>query len=352
QPTHATLFTGLEVPEHGAGAGGTLGPRREGLRPMVDGVPTLAEHFREQGFQTVLVSANGLLVPESGLTRGFDVAHVSELSDWRLERLDQEVRETLARLDPAKPLFLVVNVIDAHDPYPAVPASVGWVPRARRPWSPPWNDAGARKRDRLDSMVRKVHDRYDYAVFEADRNLGRVLATLDAGGWRQRPWRLVVTSDHGELLGEHGRFKHGGHDLHEPLLAVPTVYVDSMGGRPSLPDPLAQAAVHHLVRDGTAPVLPLRAARLSSPSVAPGDVCTHSTVAAWEGSRKWICRAGRTVTVDLTDTETVPEPAPDSLMPFAAAVERVAVDDRGRGEDAVRERLEALGYLSEPDTDD
>jgi hypothetical protein len=59
--------------------------------------------------------------------------------------------------------------------------------------------------------------RYDGGLRSADGQAGRLLAA--AAGWG-RPFLAIVTADHGESLGEEGRWFHGG-SLAPELLAVP-----------------------------------------------------------------------------------------------------------------------------------
>jgi arylsulfatase A-like enzyme len=63
--------------------------------------------------------------------------------------------------------------------------------------------------------------RYRGEVVYVDREVGRLLDTLEELGIREKTL-VILTSDHGELLGEHGM---GGHiePLYEPLLRVPLI---------------------------------------------------------------------------------------------------------------------------------
>jgi uncharacterized sulfatase len=68
-------------------------------------------------------------------------------------------------------------------------------------------------------VVEQATAMYDAGVAYADGLLGRLVAALRARGTLDRTI-LVVLSDHGELLGEHGEFGHG-RSLYEPVLHVP-----------------------------------------------------------------------------------------------------------------------------------
>jgi arylsulfatase A-like enzyme len=55
-----------------------------------------------------------------------------------------------------------------------------------------------------------------------DEALGELIDALKARG-RYENALIIVTSDHGELLGEHGYVGHMGRMLFEPLLHIPMV---------------------------------------------------------------------------------------------------------------------------------
>ncbi|HKJ66464.1 MAG TPA: sulfatase-like hydrolase/transferase, partial [bacterium] len=62
-PSHASMFTGLLPHQHGATT------RSRGLQ---DSLQTVAEHMREQGYQTIQLTANPVTTHIFGLDRGFD----------------------------------------------------------------------------------------------------------------------------------------------------------------------------------------------------------------------------------------------------------------------------------------
>src|SRR6185503_17776179 len=63
---------------------------------------------------------------------------------------------------------------------------------------------------------------YDGQIAVMDAALGRFIDTLKARG-RYENALIVVTADHGELLGEHEQMGHGGRMMYEGLLHVPFV---------------------------------------------------------------------------------------------------------------------------------
>jgi hypothetical protein len=79
---------------------------------------------------------------------------------------------------------------------------------------------GAEKLDR-DEVVELLNDVYDSGVAFADREFARLLEALERTG-RRDDTVVIVTSDHGELLGEHGgRSSHAS--LYDENLMVPLI---------------------------------------------------------------------------------------------------------------------------------
>src|SRR5262249_480075 len=67
-----------------------------------------------------------------------------------------------------------------------------------------------------------IQANYDGQVAAMDDALGELIAELKARGRYERSL-IIVTADHGELLGEHGSVGHMGRMLYEPLLHIPLV---------------------------------------------------------------------------------------------------------------------------------
>jgi arylsulfatase A-like enzyme len=72
-----------------------------------------------------------------------------------------------------------------------------------------------------DERLRKLIGLYDAGILYVDRQIGLVRDALAELGILDQTL-FIVTSDHGEDLGEHGRIGHGVF-LHDPILAVPLV---------------------------------------------------------------------------------------------------------------------------------
>jgi len=207
----------------------------------------------------------------------------------------------------------------------------------------------------------RLVDVYDYAVWRADRRLGNVLEELRRRGRFKAGLRLVITSDHGEFLGEHGLLSHGLH-TYEANQRVPLVFYQNGGAAiRSLPDHISALAVHALVSDGVLPDPPLPIEAIATPGAiqaacSQGRYGTHVVASSWQGSEKVSSVNGQLQWIDLAadSAESFPRAADDH--PLAARVRELAdradrsYRDRSTQGEAeqnqeVTEALRALGYI-------
>lgn len=212
--SHASVFTGLQPPNHGV-----RHLFRERLRTDV---PTLAELLASDGYGTgAVVSCPGLNT-WYGINRGFDfyddsIPRLPDGSDplavadvkmrgLALKRAPLVVERSLEWLaQQAEPFFLFSHFFDAHWPY-----------------EPP-EDVGV-----------PVKNPYEGEVAYADHYLGRLLDGIEDLGYRLEEMLIVCFSDHGEDLGgwygndhagDRGHPYEEGHGclLHDATQHVPLV---------------------------------------------------------------------------------------------------------------------------------
>jgi choline-sulfatase len=229
-PSHATLFTGLEVLHHGS--------LRNGI-PLADTAETLAEVFQRNGYATAGFASSFVLDPRFGWAQGFDHYDAefprrgetmrSRGGQWReyeFDGFDRRAAATNARALPwleaaDEPFFLFVHYFDPHAPYAAHPARVARLPRD-------FGRTAASERIvemqktlpglSADALVSALRN-YQAEVVAVDAALGRLLAALEARGLAERTL-VVVTADHGEGLGQHGTLDHAP-NIYEEQLRVP-----------------------------------------------------------------------------------------------------------------------------------
>ncbi len=190
-PSHATLLTALDPPDHGV--------RGNGRFRLRDEVPTLAERMQAAGFATAAFVSAFVLDRRFGLERGFDhyddrVGVQNPEEGVAARAADQTVDAALAWLAqaPAR-FFLWLHLYDPHDPY-----------------EPP-------EPYRTQQLGRP----YDGEIAFADAEVGRLLAAIDARFGADET-AVIVTSDHGESLGEHGEPTHS-FTIYEATQRVPLI---------------------------------------------------------------------------------------------------------------------------------
>lgn len=145
------------------------------------------------------------------------------------------------RRHKAEPFFLVVGFTQPHSPFD-YPRELAGTFRPECFPVPDVTDDDRRDqplifRDLTPDDVRGIQAAYTTSLHSVDRQIGRVLDSLDAEGLGEDTI-VVVLGDNGYMLGEHGRFEK--HVLYEPAVRVPLL----VRWRGRLP---ADRAVPHLV---------------------------------------------------------------------------------------------------------
>ena len=202
---------------------------------LLDFNPTLAAVLKEAGYVTAAVVDNPNVAAANGYAKGFDTYRET----WEEKSLATEtdraraITETavafLAKARPDRPFFLWLHYVNPHAPYAPPPpydtafldASARAGPRLRtvpglhggipKQWAVPGQD-------RLGYYVAQ----YDGEIAAVDEQVGRVMDALRDSGAAGRTV-VMLTSDHGESLGEHDYYFDHGEDVFEPSLAIPLI---------------------------------------------------------------------------------------------------------------------------------
>jgi arylsulfatase A-like enzyme len=210
-PSHASLFTGKFVSSHGAqyDANGSLrltsaiaGPESWNtfsVRTISPAERLLAELLQGAGYRTGAVVAGPWLKRVFGLDKGFDFFDEDNITTENGRRADDVTNRALAWLGetPRGRRFLFLNYFDPHVPF--VPPD-GFADRFSV-------EEVARVDRRTEEAARKIV-LYDAEIAFVDHHLGRLFAGLRAQDLYDGAL-IVLTADHGELLGEHGIAGHG-----------------------------------------------------------------------------------------------------------------------------------------------
>lgn len=253
-PSHAGLFSGLPYREAGFGwpAATHADYRAAGDRLAERWLPNV---LRSEGYATAGSSANMWISDWGGWNRGFDQwvqvtsgrslhgdgmslrqraawarqAAAAQLDDG-LSEMQKTYERWLARREGNRPFFWFFNLVECHSPYlPPKPYSpLGPFGRVRAGedalkylnFNAIWRGLCSHT-DAPPGALERMRKLYQAAVTMMDAWVGRLLETLDSAGVIDETI-IVVTSDHGENLGENGLLGHG-FSLDNRLIRVPLI---------------------------------------------------------------------------------------------------------------------------------
>src|SRR5262245_32757791 len=258
-PSHASMFTGLWPRTHGAHAFRAEKELPVNIYPLAPERSTLAEIASDNGYRTAGFSSNNAYMSHVwGIDQGFQeyfcrkprlaglqLGEARELG-WRWDKrravyeempyftAPEMTRAAIAWLERSgdRPFFLFLNYMDVHFPN-ATPGTQGL----------PFEDEaalmGARRHEgfgryflggKLTPAERRAFvNEYDRELILLDRWLDVLLEHIERSGLARKTL-VVLTSDHGEFLGEHDHIAHMK-DLYNEVVNVPLV-VWEPGARP------------------------------------------------------------------------------------------------------------------------
>jgi arylsulfatase A-like enzyme len=221
-PSHASLFTGKFTSSHGAryDPEGLLlltdaisGPKSWDVyrvRGLAQNEVTLAEVLKESGYTTAAVVGGPWLKRIFGLNKGFDYYNDSQISTVNGRLARQVTTNALNWLERTreKKFFLFMNYFDPHTPYsPPEGFALRFLPKGT-------NITGR------EPTLEEFNALYDAEILYMDHYIGRFLQKLKVENL-YNDTLIIVTADHGELFGEHGKFEHGYYlyqeEIHVPL---------------------------------------------------------------------------------------------------------------------------------------
>jgi len=201
---------------------------------------SLVERFRDAGFATAAFTEGGWFTREAGLDLGFDeFLEATGTIDAELGPDGPDpargAAQTFARAQgwrerPREERFLlVIHTYEVHAPYTHREFVEGMDPQRIGPWFGVDLLASLRSGQLVLSPGEREYVKalYDGDVRSADRQVGGLLASLDRLDLSETTL-VVLTSDHGEELGEHHPDYVGdhGHSLRDHLLRVPLIVRD------------------------------------------------------------------------------------------------------------------------------
>ena len=190
-PSHVSILTGMLPADHGV-------RDNVGYR-LADSIPTLPELLKKNGYATGAAVSAFVLRRETHIARGFDFFDddVQPLKgDTAIGRVQRDGHETLQAAqkwldgEAGKPFFFFLHLYDPHTPY-----------------TPP------------EPYFSTYRNHYDGEIAYADRIVGDLIDDLKRKGVYDKAL-IILLSDHGEGLSEHGEEEHGLF-LYREALQVP-----------------------------------------------------------------------------------------------------------------------------------
>ena len=320
-PSHTSIMTGLYPAGHGI---------HENARYLDKRHLVLAERLKSAGYRTAGFVSSFVLSRRFGLTRGFDLFDDEPQQGSNERSAAHTTGRVLAYLSgtSAQPLFLWVHYFDPHSPY-----------------TPP-----------EPFRSRYASKPYLGEVAAMDQQLGRLVEAFESSA--PGPRAIVVVSDHGEGLGDHGERQHGNL-LYQSTMHVPLVVVGP-GVSPGMIDaPVSTRRVFHTLLDwaGIDATLSLRG---TEQEVVLGEAMKPFLEYGWQPQTMAVAGQFKGVEAGTLETyDLAADPTESKNLGAGAnlpAVMRKALDDYpvpsvsaartpdNLDEDA-RRRLASLGYI-------
>ena len=201
-PGHASLFTGLHSVTHGA---------TQESGDMSEDLTTFAEVLAERGYRTVGVVENPMLVPGRGYAQGFSEYYES----WRAgsrgssgQAVD-DFRKALDGGAPGQPFLVFVNLIAPHSPYSSSRQfRDSFITRSDIDVdNNMWRHYYTGRLTFSDDEFEHLNELYDAEILYTDHLIGEMIDELiERDMWDNTV--LIVTSDHGENIGDHAHVDH------------------------------------------------------------------------------------------------------------------------------------------------
>lgn len=205
---------------------------------------TLAEYLKKMGYYTAAFVSNPNLRMNQGFEQGFESFSEAGEQGWDSQKMTVEALNLLNNYQGDKPIFIWLHYLEPHIPYTPSKeflrkfendrlykendkileldpdnnsssySSNGYIPKA----------AFQENKYNLTYYIAC----YDAEILQADYYIGRLLNGI------KDDTIVILTADHGESLGEHGKYFTHAENIYDELLSVPLIIKDSRyfnGGR-------------------------------------------------------------------------------------------------------------------------
>ena len=359
-PAHCSMLTGTIPPVHGVLDNSVYRLSKENT--------TLAELLKERGFSTAAFVSTFVLDARFGMGQGFDVyddefVETNDAMGINQCSAEESTRDALTWLDKHRREkgFVFLHYYDPHFTYePPEPFASRFkqVPQPDNVTTP---------------FAQALFDGYAGEIAYTDHCIGQVVERLKQLGLYDSTL-IIITSDHGEMLGQHGEGFHGYY-IYQPAIEVPLIF--KLPGKSTarrIPDTVGLVDIvptlcSVLNIDLPTPIqgqdlspcfhgrpLPHGDRHLFCQSLEPTKYHASSLLSVLTDEYKYI-RTSRPELYDLLDDpnelNNIAREEPDQLQAMGDALDQIlaeATQHQAKGKAGLdadtRQRLESLGYVS------
>jgi arylsulfatase A-like enzyme len=209
-----TLFTGFPLTVTSLTKITSILPRK---------LTTLAQLFKSKGFKTTGYTGIGNIARVFRFHRGFDQYFELNKEEGFFKKSPQYLPYVLPWLEANKDkkFFLYIHFKEPHEVYIPMPPFQGMFSGSYKETVDltQYQDKG---QELTDQQVEYIRACYDETLASADAAFGSILEKLNDLGLNDNTI-VILTADHGDLLGEHGRqFSHAGY-FGEGVMHIPLI---------------------------------------------------------------------------------------------------------------------------------
>ena len=210
-PAHVSLFSSRYPLQTGVTANGK---RLKRWREAGNQIRLFQQMLQDVGYSTAALVSALPVQRHTGIDVGFDFFSQPEYRGRKGKLTTDAVLEWL-ETPPTEPFYLWVHYFDPHSPYDPPEPFRSEFSTDEGLMDFLWNRGVGEERT---AELLEINNFYDGEVRSVDHEVGRLFERLrDIGLWNESA--VVVTSDHGEGLGQHGRIGHG--EIYNEQLFVP-----------------------------------------------------------------------------------------------------------------------------------
>ena len=196
-------------------------------------LPTITKILKSKGYKTIFAGENNNFQKGlHGFSKYFDIFYQNPSSETITDKIIGFINTECKD----KPFFIWVHYMDVHGyepskPFDALFINDEWYDQQKKlpivkPFPFSYGFGGIPETLAKEKGYIKNPDyyiaQYDGAVRTVDEEIGRLLQNLKDSHLDEKTI-IIITADHGEMLGEHNYYFHHGGFLYEPLINVPLI---------------------------------------------------------------------------------------------------------------------------------